>query len=74
MAERLASLGDPDGTTPRILVLGTSAGGGDWPPLPEPLSLEGVKLKVSAQGIRLKMVDHDTQKPTTESWDWMDLF
>lgn len=45
----------------------------DYNPLPEPLYLDGVKIKLDPDGITLKMVDHDTQKVTTESWSWNDL-
>ena len=45
----------------------------DYNPLPEPLYLDGVKIKVSGEGIVIKMVDRDTQKVTTESWAWKDV-
>jgi predicted nuclease of predicted toxin-antitoxin system len=42
-------------------------------PLPEPLHLGGVKIKLDANGMVVRMLDHDTQKVTSESWAWTDL-
>ena len=46
----------------------------DYNPLSEPLYLDGIKVKVGAEGVVIKMVDRDTQKVTTDSWQWKDLF
>ncbi len=46
---------------------------GNYNPLPEPLYLDGVKIKVGGEGIVIKMVDRDTQKVTTESWARKDV-
>jgi len=46
----------------------------DYNILPEPLYLDGVKLKLGLESIVIKMVDRDTQRVTTESWNWKDLF
>jgi len=46
----------------------------DYNTLPEPLYLDGVKLKLGLESIVIKMVDRDTQRVTTESWNWKDLF
>lgn len=46
---------------------------GDYNPLPEPLYLDGVKIRVTNEGVTIKMVDHDTQKVTTETWIWKDI-
>lgn len=45
----------------------------DYNRLSEPLYLDGVKVKLSRDGIAVKMVDHDTQTVTTDSWPWGDL-
>ena len=41
---------------------------------PEPLTLDGMKVKLSDQGIDVKGVDHDTQKKVTEHFDWRELY
>lgn len=46
----------------------------DYNPLPEPLYLNGIKTKLSAEGMVLRMIDRDTQKVSEESWVWTDLF
>ena len=46
----------------------------DYNPLSEPLYLDGIKIRLDTNGITIKMVDHDTQKVTTESWAWSDLY
>ena len=46
----------------------------DYNPTVEPLFLEGVKINLSAERIVIKMVDRDTQKVTTDSWAWQELF
>lgn len=45
----------------------------DYNPLPEPLYLDGVKIRVGGEGIVIKMVDRDTQKVTVESWAWREV-
>ncbi len=45
----------------------------DHIPLPEPLYLDGVKIRLDTNGITIKMIDPDTQKVTTEDWMWSDL-
>jgi len=45
----------------------------DYNPFPEPLYLDGVKIKVGGERIVIKMVDHDAQKVNTESWAWKDV-
>lgn len=45
----------------------------DYNTLPEPLFLDGVKIKVGGEGIVIKMVDRDAQKVTTDSWAWKDV-
>jgi len=45
----------------------------DYNPLPEPLYLDGVKIRLDSGVITLKMVDHYTQKVTTDIWSWNDL-
>lgn len=46
----------------------------DYNPLNEPLYLQGIKVKLSDSGINLRILDHDTQKKTSESWNWDDLY
>ncbi len=46
----------------------------DYNPLREPLRLDGIKIRLSEQGIDIRMVDHDSQQKTTEHWDWRDLY
>jgi predicted nuclease of predicted toxin-antitoxin system len=43
-------------------------------PVPAPLYLDGIKVKVGAERVVIKMVDGDTQMVTTDSWQWRDLF
>jgi len=45
----------------------------DYNPLSEPLYLDGVKIRLDAEGIALKTLDHDTHKVTTDNWNWKDL-
>ena len=42
-------------------------------PIPEPLHLDKTKIKVSTEGLVLRMVDRDTQHVTTKNWSWMEL-
>jgi predicted nuclease of predicted toxin-antitoxin system len=42
--------------------------------LPDPLRLDGIKIRLSDQGIDIRMVDHDSQQKTAEHWDWRDLY
>ena len=46
----------------------------DYNPLPEPLKLDGVKVRLTNEGVTFRLVDHDTQKPTTDTWRWSDLY
>ncbi len=46
----------------------------DMNPLPEPLYMDGMKIKADANGFELKGVDHDTQKVTVDKWTWRELF
>jgi len=46
----------------------------DYNPLSDPLYLDGIKVKLSESGISLKILDHDTQKKTVDSWAWDELF
>lgn len=45
----------------------------DYNPLPKPLYLDGVKVRLDSSGVTVKMIDQDTQKVTTDSWSWNDL-
>jgi predicted nuclease of predicted toxin-antitoxin system len=45
----------------------------NYNPLPQPLYLRGIKVKLDSSGITLKMVDRDTGKVTTDRWSWNDL-
>jgi predicted nuclease of predicted toxin-antitoxin system len=45
----------------------------DYNPLTEPLYLDGIKIKLSEDGIVIKMVDKDTQKVTQNHWSWADI-
>jgi hypothetical protein len=38
-----------------------------------PLTLEGVNIRLSSEGVTIRMIDHDTQQPSTDSWLWSDL-
>ena len=31
------------------------------------------KIRLTWESITIKMIDHDTQKKTTETWTWNDL-
>ena len=46
----------------------------DLNPLPEPLYLDGMKIKADATGFELKGIDHDSQKVTVDRWKWKELF
>ena len=46
----------------------------DYNPLSEPLYLDGVKVKLTDEGVTIKMVNRDTQKKTAETWLWSELF
>ena len=46
----------------------------DYNPLSEPLYLDGVKFKVGADAVAIKMVDRDTQTVSVDTWQWRDLF
>ncbi len=46
----------------------------DYSPTSMALYLGGVKIKLSSEGIVIKMLDRDTQKVATESWVWPELF
>ena len=46
----------------------------DYNPLSEPLYLDSIKVKLSAEGITIHMLDHDTQQKATEFWHWQDLY
>jgi predicted nuclease of predicted toxin-antitoxin system len=45
----------------------------DYNPTSEALYLDAMKIRLSSEGIVIKMVDRDTQKVATESWAWADL-
>jgi predicted nuclease of predicted toxin-antitoxin system len=45
----------------------------DYNPLPKPLKLDGVKIRLANEGVTIRLVDHDTQKPTTETWLWSEI-
>ncbi len=45
----------------------------EYNPFSEPLYLTGMKVRLDTNGMTVKIVDHDTQKVTTESWEWSDL-
>ena len=45
----------------------------DYHSLPEPLYLDGFKIKLSFESVTLKGVDHDTQKKSTEAFTWQEL-
>jgi predicted nuclease of predicted toxin-antitoxin system len=42
-------------------------------PLPEAIHLNEVKIRLTWESITIKMIDHDTQKKTTETWTWEEL-
>jgi predicted nuclease of predicted toxin-antitoxin system len=42
-------------------------------PLSEPVYLDGMKIKLSSEGITLRFVDPETQMVITENWTWADL-
>jgi predicted nuclease of predicted toxin-antitoxin system len=46
----------------------------DYNPLAEPLFLDGVKIRLTNEGVTIKMVDHDSQKVTNETWAWKELY
>jgi predicted nuclease of predicted toxin-antitoxin system len=46
----------------------------DHNPFPEPLYPDGMKFKVGADAIVMKMVDHDSQTVSTQTWQWRELF
>jgi predicted nuclease of predicted toxin-antitoxin system len=39
----------------------------------EALYLDGIKIKLTWEGIMIKMIDHDSQKKTADTWTWKDL-
>jgi predicted nuclease of predicted toxin-antitoxin system len=41
---------------------------------PESIYLDGVKIRLGAEAVQFKMVDHDTQRPATSTWQWRELF
>ena len=45
----------------------------DYNPTSEPLYLDGVKIRLDAEGFAIRMVDHDTQTVTNETWKWTDI-
>jgi predicted nuclease of predicted toxin-antitoxin system len=46
----------------------------DYNPLSEPLYLDGIKVKLSSEGITLRVLDHDTQQKAVDFWRWKDLY
>lgn len=42
-------------------------------PLPEPIYLDEIKIRVTWESITIKMIDRDTQKKTTDTWTWQEL-
>lgn len=42
-------------------------------PLAKPLYLDEIKIRLSGESITIKMVDHDSQKKTIQTWAWSDL-
>jgi len=45
----------------------------DYNPTSKALYLDQVKIRLSSEGIVIKMLDRDTQKVATESWAWAEL-
>ena len=39
----------------------------------EPIYLDGIKIRLTWESITIKMIEHDTQKKTSETWTWQDL-
>ena len=46
----------------------------DYNPLTEPLFLDGVKVRLTAEGVTIKLIDHDTQQKSSDTWSWSDLY
>jgi hypothetical protein len=46
----------------------------DYNPLDQALSLDEVKIRLTNEGVTIKMVDRDTQKVSTETWLWKELY
>jgi predicted nuclease of predicted toxin-antitoxin system len=42
-------------------------------PLPVPLGLESIKIRVTSHGFTIKGTDHDTQKKFQEAYAWREL-
>jgi len=42
-------------------------------PAQEPIRLEGIKIRLSEEGIYLRALDPDTQKKVNEFWKWEDF-
>jgi hypothetical protein len=42
--------------------------------MPKPLKLDGVKIRLGNEGVTIRLVDRDTQKPTTETWLWSEIY
>lgn len=40
----------------------------EYNPLEEPLYLDGMKFKLNANGITLRILGHDIQTVTTDTW------
>lgn len=43
-------------------------------PFEEPIYLEGIKIRLSDEGVNLRYVNYKKQKKTTEFFTWTDLF
>ena len=46
----------------------------DYNPISDPLFLQGTKIRVSEEGIAIRLVDHDTQQKVTDFWAWRELY
>lgn len=45
----------------------------DYNPTDEPLYLAEIKVRLSWEGIVIRLLDHDSQKKITETWTWQEL-
>ena len=57
----------------KLLVIALRALLQDFNLSPEPILLDQIKVRLTGEGFVIKMVDHDTQQKTVDSWSWKDV-
>jgi predicted nuclease of predicted toxin-antitoxin system len=45
----------------------------EYSPIDEPIYLDGIKMKLDANGITMRVLDRDTQSVSTDTWLWTEL-